>query len=191
MANRKADTKIFGALAVTDTYAATNSDNLRAVGGRAYVNAAASTAISNTTTATNFSLTYDIPAGTLKVGTVVNIRWQGIATATNGSDTLAIRSLIDTTALTTGTATNVADNDIFYGDIMLVCRTAGSSGTFVMCGIHTDVPAAGDVAIPLACFLASTAVDTAQALTVAVEATWSVASASNSVRLDVLYVEIV
>ena len=45
--------------------------------------AAASTAVSNTVTETLFDNFITIPANSLGVGSLVRLKWQGIATATN------------------------------------------------------------------------------------------------------------
>ncbi len=175
--------------------AGTRNISSSALPGRVvYANTAASTAHSNTTTEALFDTQYSIPASTLKAGTVVKIRFQGIATATNSTDTLTIKLYIgglSGTALLTGTATDVADNNIFAGEFTLVVRTAGASGTMVGYGTHTEVPAASGTAVhDVTEILASTTIDTTAAQVVGVGADWSVASASNSCRLDLLIVEI-
>jgi hypothetical protein len=153
----------------------------------------AGTAHSDSTTETALA-SYTIPADTLKAGTVVKVRYQGIATATNSSDTLTIKLYLgglSGTALLTGTATDVANNNIFAGEAMIVIRTAGASGTFVSVGTHTEVPAASGTAVhDVTEIVASTAIDTTATVAVAVGADWSVASASNSCRMDIFVVEI-
>lgn len=163
------------------------------LGGLVYANTAASSAHTNTTDAALFDKTYSIPANTLVAGSVVKIRFQGIATATNSSDTLTIKLMIggvSGTALLTGTATDVADNNIFCGEFTLVVRTSGASGTCVGVGSHSDVPAASGTAVPVYEILASTTIDTTAAQQIGVWADWSVANAGNSARLDILTVEI-
>ena len=171
----------------------------RVVGGRAYTNTAASSAVSNTTNETAFSTKYTIPANTLKAGTLVKVRFQGIATATNSTDTLTIKLYLatDTTAgaivgtvLISLAATDVADNNVFTGEYELIIRTAGASGTMVGVGVFKSIPAAEGTMTSKDDILASTTVDTTVAQIVAATATWSVASSSNSVRLDFLRVEI-
>ena len=169
---------------------------LKVVGGRASSNVAASSAITNTTTETVFDEEASLPANTLKAGTVVRIWYQGIATATNSTDTLIIKLIIDGTASTTdGTdvittnAIDVADNDIFVGCFTLICRTPGAAGTVVGFGQYQD-PDAADTTLQKAAFLASTVVDTTAATPIKVSAEWSVANAGNSCRLDVLAVEV-
>jgi hypothetical protein len=162
-------------------------------GGIVYRMVAAGTAHSNSTTETLLG-SYSIPANTLKAGSVIKVRYQGIATATNGTDTLAVKLYIGGltgTAILTGTATDVADNNIFAGEATIVIRTAGDSGTLVAVGTHTDVPAASGTATQgIAEITASTTIDTTAAQVIGVGADWSAASASNSCRLDILVVEI-
>lgn len=167
--------------------------------GRAYTNVAASTAISNVTAETAFDTNYSIPAGALKVGTKIRIRYQGIATATNSTDTLAIKLYLATditagaivgTVLISHAATDVADNNVWQGEFELIIRTVGASGTIVGCGTYKSVPAAEGTMTIKDDILASTAIDTTVAQIVAVTATWSVASVSNSCRNDVMIVEI-
>ena len=163
-------------------------------GGVVYRNVAASTAHSNSTDEALFDTQYSIPADTLKAGSVIKVRFQGIATATNGTDTLTIKLYIgglSGTALLTGTATDVANNNIFAGECTIVIRTAGAGGTLVAVGTHTDVPAASETATQGICEItASTTIDTTAAQVIGVGADWSAASASNSARLDVMVVEI-
>lgn len=151
-------------------------------------NTAASTAVSNTTTETAFSNgTVTIPANTLKVGDVIRVRAQGIATSTNSTDTLNVKLKIGTTVIVATGALDVANNDIFLIDATLVIRTIGAAGTFIATGTVT-IGASG-TATAKAFNLAETAIDTTAAQTITVTATWSVASPSNSVRQDILLVE--
>ena len=162
-------------------------------GGVVYRNVAAGTAHTNSTTETLLG-SFSIPADTLKAGSVIKVRYQGIATATDSTDTLTIKLYIGGltgTALLTGTATDVANNNIFAGEAMIVIRTAGASGTLVAVGTHTEVPAASGTAVhDITEITASTTVDTTAAQVVGVGADWSVATAANSCRLDILVVEI-
>lgn len=150
---------------------------------------AASTAISNTTTETLFSQTVTIPASSLRSGSLVQMRWQGIATSTNGTDTLTIKAYLgglSGTLLFTHAATDVANDNVFQGEYELIFRTVGSSGTVVGCGWGKSVTAAEATATFKDDILASTAVDTTASLVLGISAQWSVASASNSCRLDFL-----
>jgi len=152
---------------------------------------AASTAISDTTTETAFdNASYTIPANMLRAGSLIRFGWQGIATATNSTDTLLIKAYLGSTAIATGTATDVANNAIFAGEASIAIRTIGASGTFVANSSHTKVPAASLTASRVDEIKASTAIDTTAANIITVKATWSVASASNSVRNDLFWLTI-
>jgi len=152
---------------------------------------AASTAISNTTVETAFdNATYTIPAKMLRAGSLIRFGWQGIATATNSTDTLLIKAYLGSTAIATGTATDVANNAIFAGEASIAIRTIGASGTFVANSSHTKVPAASLTASRVDEILASTAIDTTAANIITVKATWSVQSSSNSCRNDLFWLTI-
>lgn len=174
-------------------------DGSAGIVGRAYTNTAASTAISNVTAETAFDTNYSISANTLKVGNKIRIRYQGIATATHSTDTLAIKLYLatDITAgaivgitLTSHAATDVADNNVWQGEYELIIRTVGASGTVVGCGTYKSVPAAEGTMTIKDDILASTAIDTTVAQIVCCTATWSVSDAGNSCRTDVFIVEI-
>lgn len=163
------------------------------LGGIVYSAVAASAVHSDTTTEALFDKQYSIPADTLVAGSVIKVRFQGIATATNSTDTLTIKLYIGGltgTAILTGTATNATDNDIFTGEALIQVRTAGASGTLVAVASGNIVPALTRVAVPVFQITASTAIDTTAAQVIGVGADWSVASASNSARLDIMVVEI-
>ncbi|MDX1968036.1 MAG: DUF2190 family protein [Planctomycetaceae bacterium] len=150
---------------------------------------AASTAITNTTTQTAFDQAVTIPANVLKVGDIIRVRCQGIATATNSTDTLNATVRLGTTDIVATGAIDVANNDIFVIEVDIVIRTIGATGTLVAAGF-TAIGAAG-TATARPQFKASTAVDTTAALSVNTTATWSVANAGNSCRLDVMNVQLI
>jgi hypothetical protein len=159
----------------------------------AYANTAASTAVTATASETLFDTFFTIPANSLRAGSVIQIHYQGIATLTNGTDTLQTKLYLGGltgTALQTGTATDVANNNIFAGDAFLVIRTIGASGTFVASGSFTAVPAASGTATRVEVITGSTALDTTAAIVIGVSATWSTNNAGNSCRLDELIVSI-
>lgn len=154
---------------------------------------AASTAVSGTASETAFSTKYTILKNTLLAGTVIRVRFQGILTVHNGSDTTQIKVYIggtSGTALLTGTATNAAANAIFCGEANIIIRTIGATGTLVGFGSHAIVPAASGTASPVYGITASTTVDTTADLDIAVSVTFSSSNAGNSARLDFLAVEI-
>jgi hypothetical protein len=149
---------------------------------------AASTAVTNTTTEAAFdNANVTIAANTLRAGDVIRLRGQGIATATNSTDTLTVQVYVGSTSIATTGAVDVANNDIFRYDIRVIFRTVGASGTMVVEG--TVALGAAATVTDKNVFKASTAVDTTAAIVLSVKATWSVANAGNSVRQDVATVE--
>ena len=171
-----------------------SSGTAKVVGGLAYSNTAASTAVTSTATETLFDTSYTIPANTLKAGTVIKMRWQGIATGTANTDTLTVKAYIgglSGTALCAGTATDVANNAIFSGETTLICRTAGASGTFVAVTKHTEVPAASGTAVEdVTEIVASTTINTTTTQVIGVSGKWSTTDTVNTCRLDIIAVEI-
>lgn len=163
-------------------------------GGVVYRNVAASTAHANSTTEALFDTQYSVPANTFRPGSIFKVRYQGIATSTNSTDTLTVKLYIGGlagTALLVGTATDVANDNIFAGEYTGIIRTVGASGTFVGYGTHTNAPAASGTAVhDITEINASTTIDTTVAQVIGVGVDWSVASASNSCRLDMMIVEI-
>jgi hypothetical protein len=164
----------------------------RRVGGLVYANTAAATAITGATeTDAMFDKSISIPANTLKAGSVIRVRAQGIHTATTGAETHTIALKLGSTALVSHAAVDPATNDVFVFDFAVVVRTAGASGTMVGAGFSLATGAAATGTMKAAA-LASTAVDTTAALVVGV---WidrqASATDADSARLDVLTVEIV
>lgn len=171
-----------------------DSGEAKSIPRKLYSNTAASAAVTNTVAETMFDAKYSIPAGSLRAGDVIKVRFQGIATATNATDTLLIRLRIGGvagTVLLLGTATDVANNNIFSGEAEIHIRTIGAAGTLVAVGTHTEVPAASGTAVQdITEITASTTIDTTVAQEIGVTATWSVANAGNSCRLDIFNVEL-
>lgn len=179
-----------GRLTTTDGVA---SGTAKVIGGLAYSNVAASSAVTSTSTETLFDTFYTIPANTLKAGTVVKIRYQGIQTAVNSTDTLQVKLYlggIAGTALITHASTAGVSNGTISGEYQLIVRTAGTSGTVVGCGTYKSVVAAEGTATYKDDILASTTVNTTTTQVIGVAASFNSTSAGNSVRLDNLTVEI-
>lgn len=176
-----------GQVELWDAYA-----NVKKPSGLVYANTAASTAITNTTTETAFDSQYTIPANALRAGSKIRVRWQGIATATNGTDTLAIKVYIgglSGTLLVSAAAVDVANNDLFGGEVEIIVRTAGASGTAYAYGTYKTTAAEGTYTVKDD-FTASFTLDTTATQLVTASATWSVANAGNSCRMDMFIVEI-
>ena len=181
-------TAFTGRLTTTDGVA---SGTAKVMGGLAYSNTAASTAVASTSLETLFDTSYTMPADTLKAGTVVKIRYQGIATTTVGSDTLGVKLYIGGlagTALITAAAVDGVNSDTFSGEFQLVCRTAGATGTMVGTGVYKTTAAEGTMTAKDD-ILASTTINTTASQVIGVGATWNTTNA-NSCRLDILTVEI-
>lgn len=157
-----------------------------------YNSTAASGAVSNTTSETLFDKYATIPANTLQAGDLIQIRYQGIATATNSTDTLALKLYIgglSGTALISASAVDVADNNVFLGEFEIAVRTVGAAGTIVGVGVYKTTAAIGTMTAKDA-VLASTAIDTTVDQVIGVSATWSAQSSSDSARLDFLRVTV-
>lgn len=183
-------------IAITDRATTTDgvsSGTARVIGGLAYSSVAASTAITGSTaTEQLFDSNYTIPANTLKAGTVVKCRVQAIATGTTSTDTLAYKLYIGGsggTALVSAAATDATNNDTFQAEFTLVCRTAGTTGTFVSTGSYKVTSAEGTYTIKDD-ITASTTINTTANQAVVVTGTWSVANATNTCRVDIMTVEI-
>lgn len=188
---RRLGTDIHGRLVGRE--AADEANAAKVFGRLLYSNTAASSAVTNTSSETLFSTSYTLPANMLKAGSLLRVRYQGIATATNSTNTLAVKLYIGGTggtALLASGATDVANNDIFCGEFDLICRTVGASGTMVGRGIHATTLAASGTASPVYAILGSTTINTTTSKVIGVSATWSVANAGNSCRLDMLTVEL-
>lgn len=152
--------------------------------------AAAGTALTASSTETALG-TVTIPARLLQPGSLIQVRYQGIATATNSTDTLAVKLYIGGltgTALISHAATDVANNDVFSGEYELAIRTVGASGTMVGCGTYKSIPAAEGTMTIKDDILASTTIDTTADQDITVSGTWSTTNAGNSCRLDFLRV---
>lgn len=148
---------------------------------------AASSALTGSSTETTLG-TFAIAANSLNAGDVIRVRAQLIATATNSTDTLAMKLKIGSVTVIAPTAVDVADGDIGYIECDIVVRTIGATGTLVAAGVQgLGVP--GTVtAKPW--LKPSTTLDTTAAMDITFTGTWSTTSGSNSCRLDILNVQI-
>ena len=152
-----------------------------------YVSNSNSNTVTNTTAQTSFGQTYSIPAASLVAGDILTIVAQGIAPSTNSTDTLNVALKIGSTTVCTTGAVDVTNNDVFHITATVVVRSAGASGSLVAAG-STVLGAAG-TATEKVFALTPTTVNTNAALTVDVLATWSVASTSNQVQMNILSIE--
>ncbi len=132
-----------------------------------------------------------IKAGTLRVGSRIRVRGQVIRTAVNSTDTLLTDLAMGATVVKASAATNGAANDIQLFDADIIVRTIGASGTMVAAGHYTSVEAAADTAVTKPFILASTTLDTTADKIVGLYGTHSTTNAGNSVRCDVLSIDLI
>lgn len=157
--------------------------------GLVYTSIARSAAVTNTTTPTDFDKTFTIPANSLKAGDIVRVKFQGTTPTANSTDTLAVALKFGSATGISLAAVDVANNDVFQGEMDFVVRQVGASGKIFGHGIAPPIGAAGTVtARPQT--MAEATVDTTAAIVVKLTGTWSVANASDIAYLDALSVEI-
>ena len=99
-------------------------------GGAHTVLSEAGTAHTNSTDEAALA-TATFTANTLRAGNSIQVFAQGIADATNSTDTLTIKLNFGGAAILTTAALDVADDDIFIVDAFITLRTVGASGTYL------------------------------------------------------------
>jgi len=166
-------------------YGSNNFDSK--VGQRLYTEAGTSREHENSTDASDIA-SYTIPADTLKAGDIVRIKAFATVLDNNSTDTLTPILKFGGTAIATGAALDVADDDIVYAWADVHVTKDGSSGTCTAISeIRTDALGAtviiGQTAL--------TSMDTTGGLAVVLNVDWSVAHADNEVRIDAFSVELV
>ena len=131
---------------------------------------------------------YTIPANKLELGDIVRIKVYCTVVDTNSTDTLTPILNFGGTAIATGAALDVADNDIVYAWADVHVTAVGSSGTMTAISeIRTDALGATVVIGQTAL----TSMDTTGGLDVALNVDWSIAHADNEVRIDAVSIELV
>ena len=131
---------------------------------------------------------YYIPANKLEVGDIVRIKVFCTVIDTNSTDTLTPILKFGGTAIATGAALDVADDDIVYAWADVHVTATGSSGTMTAISeIRTDALGATVVIGQTAL----TSKDTTGTLQVVLNVDWSAAHADNEVRIDAVSVELV
>jgi hypothetical protein len=180
-------TGLNGGTAIVADLASLVRDNYGYPDQLVFSNTVASTPITNTAVETAFDQFYTIPAKRLRAGDVIRVRAQGVALSTNANDTLDIRLQIGSQQVLATGPVDVSNDDIFLVDAEVIIRATGSPGTLVGTGWTALGPLATTAK---ARSLGGGFINTALARDVTITATWSAASSNNSVRLDVLTVEI-
>lgn len=135
-------------------------------------------AVTNTTAETVMS-TFNIPAGALKQGRIIDFMAAAIATATNGTDTFRYRVRLGGVAgavVADSGAIDLANNDALAVNGQIVIREDGASGSIVGASQGVLKTTAFNT------LLDATAVDTTAALTLVLTVVQSAASAGNSCR---------
>ncbi|MEK7594896.1 MAG: carbohydrate binding domain-containing protein, partial [Patescibacteria group bacterium] len=147
----------------------------------------------NTTSETNFSSNYSIPANDCQPGRVYKITAQGVfSTHTSGGQSLRFKVKLGTTALgDTGAngVVNSVSSQAWRIEYAFICQTAGGSGTVEGQGILSgfDSPASG-VIWSLAS-TSSTTIDTTTSQTLQISGQFNNAETLNSVTLRQFIVE--
>ena len=131
---------------------------------------------------------YYIPANKLEVGDIVRIKVFGTVVDNNSTNTLTPILKFGGTAIATGAALDVDDDDIVYAWADVHVTATGSSGTMTAISeIRTDA-LGGTVVIGQT---ALTSKDTTSTIQVVLNVDWSAAHADNEFRLDAASVELV
>lgn len=157
-------------------------------GTLAYVNTSipGGNTIANTVTETAFTSSYDIPAGTLVVGSVVRVLLYGAYGTDAVAPTLRIRLKLDSTTVIDTTAITLASSVTARGwcaEAQLVVASAGAGGTInpdATIQFGTGAAAATPINLP---GTPGTSLDTTVDQTVTVTAEWGTADADNTITL--------
>lgn len=149
--------------------------------------------VANTTTETALTAagkgSLEFPAGFLRIGSKIKISGSGLHSAV-ATGTLTIRiKLGSTVMLTTGAITSGIDtNGLFNIEATMTIRTIGASGTIFSQGMYQE-----DGAVFSIFEMTNTAavtIDTTTSQTLSITAEWSTASATRSISLTNLSVDI-
>lgn len=163
---------------------------------RRSITPSATDVISNSTAATAFAQYIKLPAYSLRKLHKIDFGGAVISTATNSTDTLTVQAFIGTALDNTGHkvfdsgALDVANNDVcaFMGWAQIKTYAGASSAFMTAFGIGVPKAAGTITAATIAAVEAQLDCTVDQYLCVV--GTWSVASASNSCRLDALWADI-
>lgn len=175
-----------------------NTPITEVVTGRAkYAQVTDSAAIANTAVETAFNKTYSIPANSLAVGNIIRVKAFGTYGAVSLPNlTLRIRigaNNVSLHAITAGTNTGLP----WFVEVDVIVRAIGASGQIIVGPQNaisqangTDPSGAQSKSYLLTGFTTYT-IDTTAAKTVDVTAQWGTASASNTITMRGLTVEII
>jgi len=184
------DTAFTARITTTD---GVTSGTVRVVGGLASANLVDSAAVTNTTSATAFDVTYAIPANTLKAGSTVRVkavvRYTAQAGATNSTLTLRIGGTT-WVACAANAITAPAANDTAMFDAFLITRAAPGAAVDTVGG-GTLITSEGDGSLVTTSTLANgVSLATNGALTIDITCNFSAADATAAI-LETLIVDVV
>ena len=157
-------------------------------GGEIYSQTVASTVLTNSTVATKYDKNYTFPANSLNVGDTIRVRGSISVPSGNSTNTLATDLMLGTQVISTLAAFDPTDagGDIIDVSAEIEIRTIGASGTMVAIGTFIKSVNGSPTVVPFQ--LQSTVIDTTATQQLALRGTWSVASAANQSRQDILNV---
>lgn len=157
---------------------------------QAYAAPDRSSVITNTTTPTNFDNTYDIPANTLQVGDVIHLKAAAVVLGYTGTPTLTLTLKLDANTVLSHGFTVDGTQDVIEFEATIRVQAIGASGDLDCYGKVAKIDSVTQAVVWAGDLVNLSAVDTTQALTASLQATWSVASTSNQVRMDHFIIEI-
>lgn len=167
-----------GAIANVGSGMVSNGDGTMIVGGvggrSVLLNSTTAGASQNGTTATTaYAPSVSIPANTLKVGDIINVRAVVDVTAVAANHTLAVSLSIGSVTIAITAATIVLANDVAYIDAAVVVQAVGNASTGLVVADGTTAIGTSGTATARPFFKAPTNLDTTIANTVAINGAWS------------------
>jgi hypothetical protein len=174
------------AAAVTSTSTMTTTGGVaggtvRKIGGPVHIKQTTTT-VSNTTVETDLG-THTLEASSIGLGTLVEITATARITGITSTPTLNLKLYVDSTVLAQTTAVAVLANDYYQLTFRLVGQAAPGAAVAVSANGTATAKISGTVGTTVSSVTPPT-LATNGALTVRITATWSAASASNTVLCD-------
>jgi len=151
--------------------------------------------VASTAAETAFASSYTIPANTLVVGSVITIKLYGVYSTALVAGTIVAKLKIGSTVLlTTGTISALVGSTTNFGwtaEATLIVTGIGASGTIEAQGLaEFDTTATAGLLVNLTNTAAIGSIDTTVGKTLTVTVTWGTSSASNSITLREMVVNI-
>lgn len=168
-----------------DLFVQQESGLARGVSGLVSLTTSTST-VNNTAAETAFSQTFDFPADSLDAGSLVRIRFGGTYGIT-GNPNLTLRIKLDAVTHATFLFSAITAAGGFWGEVDILVRAAGASGTCESQGFGL----ATRQGVVTANNSATIAIDTTQIQTASITAQWSAMSVSNTATLRMFNIEVI